>query len=109
MLYLVSTKVRENKMNKVLENELVEKLLSDKSSNINQLLNQRIDDITNRVDKKITETEQILTEKISRVSDKLKGQPIKVNLGSVKKPENKVLHEKFDTIIKVLESTNRIE
>ena len=51
-------------MNKILENELVEKLLSDKSSNINQLLNQRIDDITNRVDKKITETEQILTEKI---------------------------------------------
>ena len=96
-------------MNEVLENKLVEKLIGDKSSNINQLLNQRIEDITNRVDRKINETEELLTEKISRISDKLKGQPIKVNLGSVKKPENKVLHEKFDTIIKILESTNRIE
>lgn len=96
-------------MNEVLENKLVEKLIGDKSSNINQLLNQRIEDITNRVDRKINEAEELLTEKISRISDKLKGQPIKVNLGSVKKPENKVLHEKFDTIIKVLESTKRIE
>lgn len=96
-------------MNEILENELVEKILSEKSNGITKLLNDRLTTMTNKIDSKISEVEEILSNKISNLNCKLKGKPISVNIGTVKKPENKVLHEKFDTIIKILESTNRIE
>lgn len=81
-----------------LEREIVNSILKDKENSLNKKINEKFENL-----------EIKLNERLEKLNSKISGKPLEYNLGTVEKPDNKMLHSKFDTIIKILQSAKRIE
>lgn len=90
-------------------NEIVKNILfKDKDSKLSQMVEQEFQKTRDTLDEKFKELEKDCRNKVTILEDIIKGNPISVNLGTAQKPKNELVHKKFTTILKVLQSAKRI-
>lgn len=98
--------------------------MTDKENNIEELLVKALiresgSKLQESITNKLSNMEEEMNDSISKISDKLRTKmavlenqfkeiPKTINIGTVEKPSNKLVHSAFDTIIKVLNSSKRI-
>lgn len=90
-------------------NEIVKNILfKDKDNKLSQMIEQEFEKVKTTLDVRLKELEKECRNKVNILEDVIKGNPISVNLGTAKKPKNELVHKKFTTILKVLQSAKRI-
>lgn len=95
-------------MGQDLNEMLAETLISNTANKLQDVIANKVNDIQKELETKIEKIEQEVKNKTERLECYVSNKPLVVNLGTLEKPKNKMVHKSFDTIIKVLQSSKRI-
>ncbi len=92
-----------------LEEAFTSALLKDSADRLKEVVNNRINEIEKDLSLNIDKLQTKLENKLSEFKDFTDTQPLVVNFGTIEKPKNKISHNAFNTILKLLKSTKRID
>lgn len=69
----------------------------------------RVGEIEEKLLKQIDELQEKAESRVSNLENYITNKPLAINLGTIEQPKNEIVHNKFNTIIKVLQSRKRID
>ncbi len=95
----------QNNNNNVAE-LLLKQLIGDSLNKVTEEAKQTVTDTQNFVKEEITKLKEVVNKNIELYNT---DKPLIVNLGTIEKPKNKLVHKAFKTIIKILQSAKRKE
>jgi MoxR-like ATPase len=95
-------------MSKDLNEMLAETLINNTANKLHEIISDKVNNIQTELEQKISKIEKDCKGKVEKLECYISGKPLVVNLGTLKAPKNKMVHKAFDTVIKVLQSCDRI-
>ena len=93
---------------KSLEDMFTSALMKESANKLQDAVNDKLKELENEVVKKIDKFEDKLKQKVDFFEEQLKNTPTIANLGTIEKPNSQLVHNAFDTIIRILKSSKRI-
>ena len=91
-----------------IEGLLVKALIKESGSKLQESITNKLSSMEEEMNDSISKISDKLRTKIAVLESQFKEVPKTINIGTVEKPNNKLVHSAFDTIIKVLNSSKRI-
>lgn len=91
-----------------LEDMFTSALMKESANKLQDAVNDKLNELEKQLISRVDRLDKRLQEKVDLFEEQLSNTPMSVNLGTIEKPKNKLVHNAFDTIIKTLQSANRI-
>ena len=95
-------------MTKSIDELFADALMQETANKMKDIVSNKINALENEMLSKIADIKIKSDTRLDAIDKKVSEIPFSVNLGTVEKPKNKIVHRKFNTIIKVLQSAKRI-
>lgn len=92
-----------------MSNELIDKVISETLDKAKKDFDDKIKDLDDKINNKIKDIQDNIESRTNNLDNIVSGKPLTINFGSVQKPDNKTVHKDFYKVLKVLESTKRIQ
>lgn len=92
-----------------MSNELIDKVMSETLNKAKKDFDDKIKDLDDKINNKIKDIQDNIESRTNNLDNIVSGKPLTINFGSVQKPDNKTVHKDFYKVLKVLESTKRIQ
>ena len=95
-------------MTKSIEELFSDALMQETANKMKDIVTNKINSLETELLSKIADIKLKSDIRLDDLDKKVSKIPLSVNLGTTEKPKNKIVHRKFDTIIKILQSAKRI-
>lgn len=92
-----------------MSNDLIDKVISETLDKAKKDFDDKIKDLDDKLNNKIKDIQDNIENRTNNLDNIVSGKPLSINFGSVQKPDNKTVHKDFYKVLKVLESTKRIQ
>ena len=93
---------------KNLESLFASSVMEEATAKIKESISKKLNELETDLESKITKISNKADKRIEQLESKVQNIPSSINLGSIEKPKEMLVHMAFDTIIKVLQSSKRI-
>lgn len=90
-------------------NDLIDKVISETLDKAKKDFDNKIKELDDKLNNKIKDIQDNIESRTNNLDNIVTGKPLSINFGSVQKPDNKTVHKDFYKVLKVLESTKRIQ
>ena len=92
-----------------MSNDLIDKVISETLDKAKKDFDNKIKELDDKLNNKIKDIQDNIESRTNNLDNIVAGKPLSINFGSVQKPDNKTVHKDFYKVLKVLESTKRIQ
>ena len=92
-----------------MSNDLIDKVISEILDKAKKDFDNKIKELDDKLNNKIKDIQDNIESRTNNLDNIVTGKPLSINFGSVQKPDNKTVHKDFYKVLKVLESTKRIQ
>ena len=93
---------------KNLESLFASSVMEEATAKIKESISKKLNELESDLENKIIKISNKADKRIEQLESKVQNIPSSINLGSIEKPKEMLVHMAFDTIIKVLQSSKRI-